>query len=301
MLISAQTNYRGRFAPSPTGPLHFGSLTTALSSYLDAHQNHGKWLLRIEDLDPPREPPGTADIILRTLEKYHLYWDEDVIFQSRRHKAYEELCQHLHSKRKAYFCTCSRSNLKASGHVYPGYCRHKQQQSKTPQALRFQVPSGQYCFTDSLQGKSCQELDKEIGDFIIKRKDALYAYQLAVVADDHLQGITHIMRGIDLLDNTPRQIALQQALQFATPEYSHLPIIMNANGQKLSKQNLAKPLSQTNIRTTLLMACNSLMLKPPTDLKDSSIDDILLWAKNNWNKSALFHRTHLNCPTNLPD
>ena len=301
MLTPKQKNYRGRFAPSPTGPLHFGSLTTALSSYLDAHKNQGKWLLRIEDLDPPREPPGTADLILKTLEKYHLYWDEEVIFQSRRHKTYEELCQQLHRQQKAYFCTCSRSNLKAAGHVYPGYCRNKPQQSDLPQALRFQVSGGQYCFNDLLQGKSCQKLDKDVGDFIIKRKDSLYAYQLAVVADDHLQGITHIMRGIDLLDNTPRQIALQQSLQFTTPDYSHLPVITNSNGQKLSKQNLAKPLSQTNIRQTLLLACDSLMLNPPAELKNNSIDEILLWAKNNWVKSALFHRTHLNCPTNLPD
>ena len=292
--------YRGRFAPSPTGPLHFGSLVTALGSYLDAQQNNGAWLLRIEDLDPPREQPGASDLILKTLESYHLFWDEEVIYQSRRQKIYEEHCQQLLADDLAFYCACSRSQLVGSGQVYPGYCRNYREPRKSDCAIRFMVNKEELCFHDQIQGRYCQRLDQKVGDFVIKRKDQLYAYQLAVVCDDHLQRVTHIVRGIDLLDNTTRQIALYRAFDYPVPTYAHLPIIVNAEGQKLSKQNLAAPVSLKATRTTLLYALAALKLKPPAELQTNSLDDILLWANNNWKKSALLNQQHSLCPAQIP-
>ncbi|MBL4608667.1 MAG: tRNA glutamyl-Q(34) synthetase GluQRS [Pseudomonadales bacterium] len=294
------TPYRGRFAPSPTGPLHFGSLVAALGSYLDARQNKGAWLLRIENTDPPREQKGASALILKTLEAYHLFWDEAVLYQSQRQAIYEDHCQQLLSNDLAFYCSCSRSQLGGSGEIYPGYCRHHKTPHKSETAIRFKVTAESVCFQDQIQGPYCQHLHREVGDFIIKRKDKLYAYQLAVVCDDHLQGITHIVRGMDLLDNTPRQIALYHAFAYSAPIYSHLPLIVNNDGGKLSKQNLAEPISLTATRATLLYALAALKLQPPAELQTNSLDDILLWANNNWDKSKLSNIQHSICPTQIP-
>ncbi len=297
---SSPRPYRGRFAPSPTGPLHFGSLVAALGSYLDARQNKGTWLLRIEDLDPPREQPGASDLILKTLESYHLFWDEEVLYQSQRQAIYEEHCQQLLANDTAFYCACSRSQLGGSGQVYPGYCRGYREAHKADCAIRFMVNEEELCFQDQIQGRHCQLLHSEVGDFVIKRKDQLYAYQLAVVCDDHLQGVTHVVRGIDLLDNTPRQIALYRAFAYPAPTYAHLPVIINSDGQKLSKQNLAAPISLKETRTTLLYALAALKLQPPAELQTNSLDDILLWANNIWNKSALLNQRQSICPAQIP-
>lgn len=292
--------YRGRFAPSPTGPLHFGSLVAALGSYLDARQNKGAWLLRIEDLDPPREQQGASDLILKALEKYHLFWDEEVLYQSQRQAVYEEHCQQLLANDTGFYCACSRSQLGGSGQVYPGYCRGYREAHKADSAIRFMVNEEELCFQDQIQGRYCQLLHSEVGDFVIKRKDQLYAYQLAVVCDDHLQGVTHVVRGIDLLDNTCRQIALYRAFAYAAPTYAHLPVIINEDGQKLSKQNLATPISLKETRTTLLYALAALKLQPPDELQTNSLDDILLWANNNWDKSSLLNQRYSICPAQIP-
>ena len=293
-------SYRGRFAPSPTGPLHFGSLVAALGSYLDARHNHGSWLLRIEDLDPPREQQGATENILKTLESYHLFWDEEVLYQSQRHAEYEAHCQQLLASGNAFYCTCSRSQLGGSGQAYPGYCRNQLTAPLTPYALRFKIDEETLCFQDQIQGQYCQQLHHDVGDFVIKRKDQLYAYQLAVVCDDHFQGVTHVVRGLDLLDNTPRQIALYHAFEYPAPSYAHLPLVVNDSGQKLSKQNQAQAVSSSNTRSTLIHALAALQLQPSDELLANSLDDILLWANNSWSKSALLNQRHSLCPKQLP-
>lgn len=298
--MSALFPYRGRFAPSPTGLLHFGSLVAALSSYLDARQHQGLWLVRIEDIDPQREQKGASDLILKTLERYHLYWDEPVLYQRQRGAVYEEHCQRLLSEKRAFYCTCSRSTLGESGQIYPGYCRHQFSLPSASAAIRFRVNNTELCFNDRIQGPCRQQLECDVGDFIIKRKEQYYAYQLAVIVDDHYQGITHVVRGIDLLDNTPRQIALLQVFGYPEPQYAHVPIVVNAAGQKLSKQTLALPISLDDVRTTLLLALRALKLNPPQELLSNSMNDILRWAEKHWSVSLLANQRYLPCPEHLP-
>ncbi|RYZ78109.1 MAG: tRNA glutamyl-Q(34) synthetase GluQRS, partial [Moraxellaceae bacterium] len=214
--------YIGRFAPSPTGPLHFGSLVSALASYLDAHHNHGKWLVRMEDLDPPREQAGAAQAILQCLDDYGLHWDDEIVYQSQRLDIYEEYLQRLTKRDLIYPCDCSRQDLQAMGGIYNGHCRTKHVEASHPHALRLKLydlpaeenifPDDTLKFTDTIQGKQQQNLRTEAGDQILKRKDSLFAYQLAVVTDDIEQHITHIIRGSDLLDVTARQIFLYKLL-----------------------------------------------------------------------------------------
>lgn len=295
------TQYRGRFAPSPTGPLHFGSLITALGSYLDARQHQGRWLLRIEDVDPLREQKGASDLILKTLERYHLFWDEQVLYQRHQSALYEEHCQYLLREKRAFYCTCSRARLAESTPVYPGYCRSQQRAPLSgAAALRFRLEENEVCFNDRLQGSYCQHLAREVGDFVIKRKEHYYAYQLAVIVDDTQQRITHVVRGIDLLDNTPRQLALLRAFAYPAPIYAHLPVIVNKSGQKLSKQNQALPLSQDAVSATLLLALSALKLQVPAELSGCSVADILRWAQAHWNPALLAHQTHCPCPEDLP-
>lgn len=297
----AVAEYRGRFAPSPTGPLHFGSLVAALGSYLDARQHQGRWLLRIEDVDPQREQKGASDLILKTLERYHLFWDEQVLYQSRRSSLYEEHCAQLLSEKRAFYCTCSRSSLGDSTQVYPGYCRFQQQPPLSQAAaLRFRVDDTLLCFNDRIQGRFCQQLDRELGDFVIKRKEHYYAYQLAVIVDDTQQGITHVVRGIDLLDNTPRQMALLRAFSYPEPVYAHLPLVVSENGHKLSKQNRALPLPHDAVHATLLLALAALKLNAPVELLDGTVDDLLHWAVRHWNPALLANQTHCPCPASLP-
>ncbi len=236
---------RGRFAPSPTGPLHFGSLVAAVASWLDARHGGGEWWVRIEDVDETRTVPGAADDILRTLEAFALHWDGEVAWQSRRKSVYEAALERLRAEGLAYRCRCSRKEVADSGLrgidgvVYPGTCRSSRWGLDVAGADRFPVPRGTIEIVDRVQGLFSQDVAADVGDFVLKRRDGLHAYQLAVVVDDAEQAVTDVVRGADLLQSTPRQVLLQQALGFATPRYLHFPVAADAAGEKLSKQTLA--------------------------------------------------------------
>jgi len=290
-------SYVGRFAPSPTGPLHFGSLLAALASFLDARAQNGQWLVRIEDLDPPREQPGASDDILCTLEAYHLTWDGTVLYQSQRGDRYDAALEQLAHQGNAFPCACSRKQLQGLPH---------QVRCPTPvnpdHAWRFLCPAGELTLHDGLQADHHYDLAEDIGDFVIRRRDRLWSYQLAVVVDDEDQGITHVVRGIDLIDSTARQHLLQQALGYHIPAYTHLPVATEVNGQKLSKQNLALPLisdshtDDTEIVATLWQALHWLRQCPPEALKHESIDGLLDWATHHWQPEVLREITEQPAP-----
>lgn len=245
------TAYKGRFAPSPTGSLHMGSLATAVGSYLRAKSMQGQWLVRMEDLDPLREIKGATDDILRSLEAHGLGWDGEVLFQHNRVDAYQSVLEQLIEKNEAYKCECSRKFLKRTakageyGIIYPNHCREKHLDFETKGAIRVRTHNQPICFTDQSVTTECQHLESELGDFIIKRSDGYFAYQLAVVVDDEMQGITEVVRGQDLLNNTHRQIHLQQLLGYSSIDYYHLPLLLNSDGQKLSKQTHAPALNSS--------------------------------------------------------
>lgn len=276
-----QTPYVGRFAPTPSGHLHFGSLMAALASYLDAKAVQGRWLVRMEDLDKPREVLGAQDSILRTLEYYGLEWDGEVICQSQRLEAYQAAADTLIQQDLAYYCTCSRKQLEDHLGPYPGFCRTAQQEPHGA-ALRLKVPEHGYAFVDRVQGYYVQHLAQEVGDFIIQRRDGLFAYQLAVVVDDAWQGITDVVRGADLLDSTPRQLYLQQLLALPQPRYLHVPVIVQADGHKLSKSRHAPPLEPQAAAHSLTHALNLLGQKPPPELIHEPIRQILRWGVEHW-------------------
>jgi glutamyl-Q tRNA(Asp) synthetase len=273
--------YRGRFAPSPTGPLHLGSLIAALASYLDAHHNNGTWLVRMEDLDPPREEAGAARRIIASLENHGLRWDEDIVFQGQRGVAYAAALDELASRGYLFSCDCSRQLLGPDG-ACRGNCRNRQGQLSTPVAIRAAPsPDCRIRFRDQIQGDVYSGPGIEVPDFVVRRKDGLFAYQLAVVVDDAWQGITHIVRGSDLLDSTARQIFLQQALGFYTPLYSHIPVITDRRGQKFSKQNHAPALDDHHAPANLRAALRFLrQIEPPTTLR--TCGQILAFATGNW-------------------
>jgi glutamyl-Q tRNA(Asp) synthetase len=280
--------YRGRFAPSPTGPLHFGSIVAAVGSYLQARQQGGEWLLRIEDIDPPREAPGGSDAILRSLERLGIGWDGPVIFQSQRQQAYLAAVADLRHRGLVYPCHCSRKEL-ATRHptsaelfVYDGYCRRTKLATSGPYALRLISGDHPISFDDQLRGTYTQNLATEIGDFVIQRADGPFAYQLAVVVDDAAQGITEIVRGADLLDNTPRQIYLQQQLGLPTPRYAHLPIAVNELGQKLSKQTGAASVDHLRPQQLIIQVFEFLGQRPPSELNDATLDELWQWAIKHW-------------------
>ncbi|AMP13320.1 glutamyl-queuosine tRNA(Asp) synthetase [Collimonas pratensis] len=263
--MSNQANYTGRFAPSPTGPLHAGSLVAAMASYLDAKASHGRWLLRMEDVDEARTAAGAADSILADLDALGMHWDGDVVFQSQRGAAYEAAFDRL--GRLAYPCGCTRREIVDSricvaadgAAVYPGTCRSGLPVGKPARAYRLRVPDPGHIdeliiFDDRWLGRVQQHLAIEVGDFVLKRADGYWAYQLAVVVDDAEQGVTHVVRGADLLDSTGRQIYLQRQLQLATPQYLHVPVITNADGEKLSKQNGAQAIDMTQPLQALIKA-----------------------------------------------
>ncbi|MDB2384563.1 tRNA glutamyl-Q(34) synthetase GluQRS [Endozoicomonas sp.] len=276
------TSYIGRFAPSPSGPLHFGSLVAALASYLDARANSGIWRVRMEDLDPPREQPGAALAILKAIDTYGMEWDGDVIYQSNRYPAYQSVLYSLLQSRALYPCTCSRKTLAGLNGMYPGYCRNNTTLPDHPYALRIKCPDKNTHFVDLIQGIQKCNLS-ELGDFILRRKDQRYAYQLAVSVDDAFQGVTHIVRGYDLLDSTPRQLYLQAALKYPHPVYAHIPVITKIeDGDKLSKQNWAQPLPLDNPNPLLIKAMKALGLKPAETLHASSTHDILQWGIEHW-------------------
>ena len=281
--------YRGRFAPSPTGHLHAGSLSTAIGSYLEARCRGGEWLLRIEDIDPPREVAGAAAGILHTLEQLGFEWDGAVLYQHTRLEAFQTALKQLQQQGLAYGCGCSRSEIAAygirglEGWVYPNLCRDGLAAGKTARAWRMRVPAGEYRFYDRLRGWQQQNVAAEIGDFVLRRADGLFAYQLAVVVDDAAQGITDVVRGADLLDSTARQIVLQQALQVPTPSYCHLPLLVNQAGEKLSKQTLAPPLDLTQPAQTLRQGLQRLGLFPPPECQQ--ISELWQWARAHWQLS----------------
>jgi glutamyl-Q tRNA(Asp) synthetase len=264
-----QQLYRGRFAPSPTGPLHLGSLYTALAGFLDARSRRGKWLLRIDDLDTPRNVKGAADAILKTLERFGLCWDGTVGYQSRCLASYNEYLDALTAKRLAYPCICSRKTLAAAhperlpADVYPGTCRDLKTPPNVPYSLRIKTGNHAISFVDALQGSVAHNLADQDGDFVVKRKDRIIAYQFAVVIDDHLQQINYVVRGADLLDSTPKQIYLHRILGLTTPEYMHVPVIIDHQGYKLSKQTLATAVDSQTPQLTLIELLTLLKQNPP--------------------------------------
>ncbi|HSI43478.1 MAG TPA: tRNA glutamyl-Q(34) synthetase GluQRS [Methylotenera sp.] len=285
--------YIGRFAPSPTGPLHFGSLIAALASYAEARKQHGRWLVRMEDLDKPREIAGAADHILKTLSAFGFEWDTDVIYQSERSSYYQAAFDELLSKGYIYPCSCSRKEIADSasigieGAIYPGTCLAHPTKLGSKVAWRVKTNHQPLVFSDAIQTSQNgnvlkQNLAKDIGDFVLKRSDGYFAYQLAVVVDDNSQGITHIVRGADLLSSTPRQIYLQHLLNFKQPHYAHVPIAVNAEGEKLSKQTLAEAIEPTNAVNWLIKALLFLGQKPPTTLQKNSINEVWEWVFENW-------------------
>lgn len=290
--------YRGRFAPSPSGPLHADSLITALASYLDARANNGKWYIRMEDLDPPRESIKAANQILQALECLNLYWDDEVLYQSHRHDVYYGVLTQLQKQNLVFPCTCSRQDIQKHAGIYPGTCRlcdiNDSDLVLGHYALRCKVSDSTMQFNDLLQGRQSQNLESETGDFIIKRKDGLYSYQLAVVVDDAFQKITHIIRGIDLINSSHRQIYLQRLLDYLQPVYGHIPVIINTKGQKLSKQHHAAPLNLSNPSLTLYQTLIYLQQSPPAELQSCKPSDILLWAIENWQLNKLKNLQHLD-------
>lgn len=282
--------YIGRFAPSPTGPLHFGSLVAAVASFLQAKVNDGRWLLRIEDIDPPREQPGASAAIIRALECYGFEWDGEPIYQSTNHAAHARALELLLTRDRAYRCGCSRRDLADAprgplGVIYPGTCRKGCEFDVS--TVRLRTDNSRIQFADLLQGKVTQRLERESGDFVIRRRDGLIAYHLAVVVDDEIQGVTEIVRGIDLLDSTPRHIWLQKQLGFKTPHYAHIPVVTHADGDKLSKLTGATGISLNAVEANLLQALTALAQEPPSELASCAVSDIWGWATKNWQLGKL--------------
>ena len=275
----------GRFAPSPTGPLHFGSLLTAVGSYCLARQAGGLWLLRIEDLDTPRVVPGAADSILRTLDALALHWDGEILYQSRRSARYAEALAILEQKGLIYGCACSRKEILASaphpgeeGPIYPGLCRAGLPPGRRPRAWRLRVPVRSVALTDGVRGRQSQHLAKEVGDFVVRRADGLFAYQLAVVVDDADSGVTQVVRGQDLLTSTPRQIYLQECLGFPHPDYIHLPLALAANGEKISKRHGAVAVGERSGGMLIATALRFLGQPLPPELELAPPAEVLRWG-----------------------
>lgn len=282
-------SYSGRFAPSPTGPLHFGSLITAVASYCDAKAHQGKWLVRVEDTDIPRIYPGSEEHILTSLEAFQFEPDVEIIFQKNRLDIYESVLDQLKKEGLIYACQCTRKML-GSNAIYAGTCRDLNLDFQG-QAIRVKVQDQQICFDDRLQGRHCSNLQHDLGDFVLKRRDGIINYQLAVVVDDYLQGITHVVRGADLLDNTERQIWLGQLLGYPKLSYMHLPLAMNDQGQKLSKQNLAQALDLSKAPELLQKAILALG-QPNVDLDQPRL--MLKQAVAQWNVDLIPHVQELS-------
>lgn len=296
-----EAGYCGRFAPSPTGPLHFGSLFTALAGYLEARSRGGQWHLRIEDLDTPRCAPGAADAILRTLDRFGLHWDGDVVYQSRRREIYEAAIAKLRRDGWLYPCRCSRKDLEPAGPVYPGHCRRKSVDPSRPHALRIRVDSTPIVFHDRLQGRQVWRLTEQCGDFVVRRRDGIHAYQLAVVIDDAELGITEVLRGSDLLDSTARQIHLQRRLDLSTPAYCHIPVLVDRSGHKLSKQTGAPAVDGHDPGPVLFALLQRLRQNPPAELRQAPAGIILDWAVGHWRLERLPPRARTVIMAENPD
>lgn len=274
----------GRFAPSPTGDLHFGSLVAAVASYLQAKQAGGKWLVRVEDIDPPREVAGSAQRIIRDLLRFGMIADEAVLFQSQRSEAYDRACQQLLNSGQAYWCSCSRADLPSSG-VYPGTCRNGIRPGRKARSIRVKVGAGKIRFRDRLQGEQVETLQESVGDFVIRRADGLFAYQLAVVIDDAFQNITEVVRGADLLDSTARQIHLQVCLGLPTPGYAHIPVALLPDGNKMSKSSQSDPIRREPPAAALRLALAFLGHNAP----NLDLAGTWAWALKNWSLDKVPH------------
>lgn len=286
LTLRPRSSYCGRFAPSPSGNLHFGSLIAALASYLDAKANNGLWLVRVEDIDPPREQAGAAQRILSTLQAYGMQWDEPVLYQSEQSQLYQQVLHYLLNTQQGYYCQCTRAAIKAIGGIYQGHCKYLNLPAQNS-AIRLvnQQPIHQY--TDRIQG--LVNCDKSLAeeDFIIFRKDGLFAYQLAVVIDDIYQGITHVVRGCDLIEPTARQLSFYQLLGIPPVNYAHVPLAVTDQGYKLSKQNKAPAIDFNNPQPTLIAALQFLGQQTPTNASNYSVTDIIDWAVEHWQLSAI--------------
>ncbi|MDV6315561.1 tRNA glutamyl-Q(34) synthetase GluQRS [Idiomarina sp. HP20-50] len=280
--------YRGRFAPTPSGPLHLGSLVAAVGSYLDAKAHHGEWLVRIEDVDKPRAVPGAANTILAQLEAHGLEWDGPVLFQGQRDLTYQSRLNQLQEAKLLYQCDCSRQAIRARSSHYDGYCRNRQPRT-APYALRFVNKNPVTEFTDRAHGLVTDNAPSVREDFVLKRRDGLYAYQLAVVVDDIEQGITDIVRGSDLITPSFWQLTLWQEFTGTQPQMMHLPLIMNNDGRKLSKQNHAPPVDSSQASNNVFSALKYLDIHPEPELRHGPITDLLQQALQSWRKK--WHKT----------
>lgn len=281
-MLKPESPYLGRFAPTPSGHLHFGSLLAALASYLDARARGGQWLVRMEDLDRPRNKSGAAEHILQTLTAHGLCWDGDVLAQTEHEPRYQQQIESWLAQGLAYYCSCSRSDLAVHGGVYPGTCRERHLPASPDHAIRLRVSNNPIGFTDRLQGDFSQRLESETGDFVIRRRDGVIAYQLAVVMDDITQGVTDIVRGADLLDSTPRQLWLYELLGATPPTYMHIPLMMTQRGEKLSKRLGSTPIQASQAPASLYAALSALCQQPPGELQDATAAEILAWATAHW-------------------
>jgi glutamyl-Q tRNA(Asp) synthetase len=284
-------SYRGRFAPSPTGDPHLGTLIAAVASYLQARSNQGEWLVRIEDVDTLRRIHGADDTLLKTLDKFGFEWDNEVVWQSGRTGLYQRALEQLIEEERVFPCTCSRKLLaqttaELSG-LYPGTCRSKKFPLHHEHAIRIRAADITISFDDAVTGEYRQSLSSECGDFVVRRRDGLFAYQLAVVVDDALQGITEVVRGADLLDSTPRQIYLQQCLKYPQPDYLHVPLMLDQQGRKLSKSEGAARLNPDRPSKSLYIALEHLGQQPPAELEHATITDIWQWAVENWDTDQI--------------
>lgn len=286
--LNKSVHYRGRFAPSPTGPLHFGSLVAATGSYLQAKHQQGEWLVRIDDIDPPREVKGATTNILKTLEEFGFQWDGEISYQSQRHQYYNDAIDELQRKQLAYSCNCTRSSItKATGQTgssvrYPGLCRNKNLTNANQYSIRILTTEKFIVFHDRLHGSVSTNFDQEIGDFILRRADSYFSYHLATGIDDAEQNITEVVRGADLLQCTAQQIHVQNSLNLATPGYMHLPVALNEQGEKLSKQTYAPAIDKANAVSLLFKTLKFLGQQPSSELESATIDELWQWAIANW-------------------
>jgi glutamyl-Q tRNA(Asp) synthetase len=300
-VLSSTPVPRGRFAPSPTGPLHFGSIVAALGSCLEARRQGGEWLVRMEDVDEPRCQSGADKQILETLEALGFAWDGPVMYQSRRKDRYREVLEQLKTRGVAYPCACSRKDLADATPAidgsprYPGTCRNGLPPGAAPRAWRLRVSDEPVSFEDAVQGSYTQQLERDVGDFVLLRADGYFAYQLAVVVDDADQGITHVVRGADLLDSTPRQIYLQRLLGVPVPAYTHLPVAVNAAGEKLSKQTRAEAVDVSRPVASLFAAWRFLGQEASPNIEEASVDEFWRWASTHWNPFQI-PRVRTSCP-----
>ena len=291
----------GRFAPSPTGPLHFGSLVAGIGSFLDARAGGGRWLMRIEDVDTPRCVPGAAEHILATLRHFGLEWDGDVVWQSRRQAAYRAALETLRDAGHVFGCACTRREIADSAlardgsRVYPGTCRNGLPAGRSARAWRVRV-DGVVAFEDAVQGLCREDLPRDVGDFVVLRADGCFAYQLAVVVDDAEAGITHVVRGADLLDSTGRQIHLLRLLGYAVPHHAHLPVAVNAAGEKLSKQTLAKAIDGVPPVHAWVAVLRFLGQNPPDELARMRLAEVRDWAIANWSMANVPRLRHAPTP-----